>query len=97
MNAYRCFTWDNQRFPDPKKMVSDLGKDGFKVVVIIDPGIKQDSSYWVYAQGIKGDHFVKYSDGKYFVGPVWPGNCVFPDFTRSETRTWWGSLYKEKN
>ncbi|MBI1806327.1 MAG: DUF4968 domain-containing protein [Ignavibacteria bacterium] len=95
MDGYRCFTWDKQRFPDPKTMVSDLAKDGFKMVVIIDPGIKNDSSYWVYNQGLKGDHFMKYPDGRYFIGPVWPGPCVFPDFTRSETRSWWGSLYKE--
>ena len=24
---------------------------------------------------------------------VWPGDCVFPDFTRRETRKWWGALY----
>jgi alpha-glucosidase len=39
MDEYRCFTWDKKRFPNPKKMIDDLSKDGFKVVVIIDPGI----------------------------------------------------------
>ncbi|MBA4313391.1 MAG: hypothetical protein C0417_12275 [Chlorobiaceae bacterium] len=95
MDGYRCFTWDKERFPDPTKMVSDLSKDGFKIVVIIDPGIKKDSTYWVYQEGMNGDHFVKYPDGKYFTGTVWPGECVFPDFIDTKARDWWGSLYKE--
>jgi alpha-glucosidase len=94
MNGYRCFTWDSTRFPDPKKMTDDLAKDGFKIVTIVDPGIKQDTSYWVYQEGAKGDHFVKKPDGSYFIGKVWPGECAFPDFTDSSARVWWGSLYK---
>ena len=94
MDGYRCFTWDKERFPDPKKMVSDLSNDGFKMMVIIDPGIKNEPGYWVYDQGVAGNNFVRYPDGKYFVGKVWPGECVFPDFTKKDAREWWGTLYK---
>ncbi len=94
MDGYRCFTWDKQRFPDPKKMIADLAKDGFKIVVIIDPGIKNEPGYWVYDEGSKGDYFAKYPDGKPFVGKVWPGECVFPDFSRTASRNWWGTLYR---
>lgn len=31
----------------------------------------------------------------YCVGEVWPGDCVFPDFTCKRTRTWWASLVKD--
>ena len=41
-----------------------------------------------------GDRFVKNSDGSLYVGPVWPGPSVFPDFTQQQTRVWWGGLYK---
>jgi alpha-glucosidase len=94
MDGYRCFTWDKNHFPDPKKMLDDLAKEGFKIVTIIDPGIKNEKGYRVYDEGFSQDHFVKMSDGKYFIGKVWPGECVFPDFTRSQTRDWWGTLYK---
>ncbi|MBF8249275.1 MAG: Alpha-glucosidase [Bacteroidetes bacterium] len=94
MDEYRCFTWDKTRFPNPKKMIDDLSKDGFKVVVIIDPGIKNEPGYWVYDEGVKADHFVKWPDGRNYVGKVWPGDCVFPDFTKTEARDWWGTLYK---
>lgn len=29
-----------------------------------------------------------------FSGEVWPGPCVFPDFTQSNARSWWASLVK---
>lgn len=40
MNGYRVFTWDTKRFPDPKSMIEKLGKQGVKVVTIVDPGVK---------------------------------------------------------
>ncbi len=61
---------------------------------MIDPGIKKESGYWVYDQGVAGDHFIKMPDGSLYTGPVWPGACVFPDVTRAETRRWWGELYR---
>lgn len=45
MNGYRVFTWDKERFPEPEKMLSDLATDGFKIVPIIDPGVKADEKY----------------------------------------------------
>ena len=40
MEGFRCFTWDLERFPNPKKMISELKqKAGFETVIIIDPGI----------------------------------------------------------
>lgn len=94
MDGYRIFTWDKSRFPDPAKMLSDLRREGFRAVTIIDPGVKVEPSYWVYAQGSAGDDFVKMPDGKVFVGPVWPGDAAFPDFTWDRVREWWGGLYK---
>ena len=40
MNAFRPFTWDPQRFPDPKAFTDRLRAQGVKVVTIVDPGIK---------------------------------------------------------
>ncbi|GGW33186.1 glycoside hydrolase family 31 protein [Arenibacter certesii] len=95
MDGFRCFTWDKNHFPDPKKMISDLEKDGFKTVVMIDPGIKIDKDFWVYQEGIDNDYFCKRADGAYMKGKVWPGECNFPDFTNPAVREWWGGLYKE--
>ena len=95
MDGFRCFTWDKSRFPNPKKMVSDLEEKGFKTVVMIDPGIKIDKDYWVYQEAIENDYFCKRADGAFMKGKVWPGECNFPDFTNPKVREWWAELYKE--
>ena len=95
MEGFRCFTWSKEYFPDPKKMVADLADDGFKTVVIIDPGIKIDKEYWVYKEALEKDYFCKRADGPYMKGKVWPGECNFPDYTNPEVREWWAGLFKE--
>jgi alpha-glucosidase len=94
MEGFRCFTWSKQYFPNPKKMVADFRKDGFKTVVIIDPGIKIDKDYWVYQEALDKDYFCKRADGPLMKGSVWPGLCNFPDFTKPEVRDWWADLFK---
>ncbi|MEY2691895.1 MAG: hypothetical protein RIT03_285 [Bacteroidota bacterium] len=95
MDGFRCFTWNKEYFPDPKRMVSELAEDGFKTVVIIDPGIKIDTEYSIYQEALEKDYFCKRADGPYMKGKVWPGECNFPDFTNPEVREWWAGLYKE--
>ncbi len=95
MDGFRCFTWDKSRFPDPKRMIKELEEDGFKTVVMIDPGIKVDKDYWVYKEALDNDYFCKRADGPIMKGKVWPGECSFPDFTNPKVRKWWAELYKE--
>ncbi|HEX8686849.1 MAG TPA: TIM-barrel domain-containing protein, partial [Pyrinomonadaceae bacterium] len=95
MDGFRVFTWNRERFPDPAKMVSELRGQGFRVVVIIDPGIKVDPNYQAYRDGRAGGHFVKTAGGDELHATVWPGVCAFPDFTDARAREWFGSLYKQ--
>jgi len=95
MDGYRCFTWNNKYFPDPKKMIAELAADGFKTVVIIDPGIRVDDNYEVFKEGKKNHYFCRRSDDYFMEGHVWPGRCQFPDFTNPDVRTWWGGLFDE--
>ncbi len=94
MDEYRCFTWNYKHFPNPKKLIQDLNEDGFKTVVMIDPGIKVDDNYFVFADGQENDVFCKRPDGDLMTGPVWPPACAFPDYTKEAVREWWGPLYK---
>lgn len=40
MSGYRVFTWDPHGYPDPTAFTDKLRKQGVKVVVIVDPGVK---------------------------------------------------------
>lgn len=95
MDGFRCFTWNKDYFPDPKRMVDELAQDGFKTIAIIDPGIKIDEEYSVFKEGLENDYFCKRADGPYMKGKVWPGECYFPDYTKPEVRDWWSGLFKE--
>lgn len=89
MEKYKVFTFDFEKFSDPKSMIRQLREKGFRVVVIMDPGIKTDNGYHPFDEGKEKNLFVTYPDGEIYEGQVWPGWCAFPDFTKPETRTWW--------
>jgi alpha-glucosidase len=93
----RPFTINKEAFPDMPGLVAKLHQQQFHVVAITDPHIANlpGQNYAAYDSGIAGDHFVKNPDGSNFVGPVWPGPSIFPDFTQAGTRNWWGTLYKD--
>lgn len=95
MDAYRVFTWNKERFPDPKKLVGDLRSDGVQTVLIIDPGIKVDPEYSVYAEGRRLGLFVRNADGSELNRNVWPEASAFPDFTDPKAREWFGRQHKK--
>ncbi len=94
MEQYKIFTWDKSDFPDPQGMIKQLENQGFKVVVICDPGIKIEAGYDAYESGKENDVFLKYPDNTYYEGEVWPGWCHFPDFTNAAVRSWWADKLK---
>ena len=93
MDDYKIFTWDPVKFSQPAGLVQELKEMDFHVVVMCDPGIKIEEGYEAYEEGKKEDVFLKYPDGTYFSGEVWPGWCHFPDFTDPKAREWWGKLF----
>jgi alpha-glucosidase len=91
----RPFTIDPERFPHFDGMIKDLKDEGFKVVAITDLHLAELPGYRPYDEGLAGDFFVKNPDGSLYIGEVWPGPAVFPDFTRAAARDWWGTLYAD--
>lgn len=96
-NKNRPFTVDREDFPDLRGMIAQMKAMHFHLVMITDPHIADvpGPDYAPYDSGMAGDNFVKNSDGSVYTGTVWPGPSVFPDFTRQQTRAWWGTLYRE--
>ncbi|CAG8440365.1 7604_t:CDS:2 [Ambispora gerdemannii] len=94
MDAFKIFTFHPHHFP-PEKFVSyveKLHKNHRKLVVIVDPGIKVKDGYDVYDEGLKKDVFMKRADGENFVGRVWPGETVFPDWFHPDTQQFWTDM-----
>ncbi len=94
MDEYKIFTWDREVFPDPKSFIEKITELGLRVVTIIDPGIKKEEGYWMYDEGLENGYFLKKPDGSPYVGLVWPGETVFPDFSKQRVREWFGTQYR---
>ena len=93
----RPFTTNPTTFPDLPGLTRRLRQQGLRLVTITDLHIAAapDQGYLPYDSGVAGDHFLKRPDGSLYIGRVWPGPSVFPDFTRRDTRAWWGTLYRD--
>jgi alpha-glucosidase len=91
----RPFIVDRERFPHFESMVRDLKNEGFNLVTIVDLHIAKVPGTKPYDEGLAKDFFLKNRDGSVYTGKVWPGDSVFPDFTRADVRKWWGSLYAD--
>jgi alpha-glucosidase len=91
------FTVNRKYFPNFEKMIADFRAQGMHTILITDLHIKKDPNhgYAPYDSGMKEDVFVKRPDGSVYVGEVWPGESVFPDFTLAKARDWWGRQYKD--
>tara|TARA_A200000113_G_scaffold187575_1_gene175041 strand:- start:828 stop:2972 length:2145 start_codon:yes stop_codon:yes gene_type:complete len=94
MQNFKIFTFDSIHFPNPKETNDYLHKNDFKSVWMIDPGIKAEKGFFVYDSGEKINAWVQTRNDSVFLGKVWPGDCVFPDFTQSKVSKWWGGLYE---
>src|SRR5581483_2835811 len=99
MDGYRDFTWNRERFPDPDALIADLGRQGVKVVTIVDPGVKYQPTappspnYGVFDEGLARGFFLKRRNGELYRGRVWPGEAVFVDYSIDAASRWWDYLH----
>jgi alpha-glucosidase len=89
MERFKVFTMDRKKFSDPKAQLADLRRRGRRVVPIIDPGVKVESGYGVYEDGLRRKAFCRNPEGGVFKSFVWPGKTAFPDFSLPRVRAWW--------
>ena len=96
MDVYKIFTFCPTRFPIDKfsEFVNKLHKNHQKLVTIVDPGVKVEKGYKTYDEGVEKNLFIKRSDGKDFVGKVWPGTTVFPDWFHPEIEQYWTESFR---
>lgn len=93
----RPFTTDSKNFADFPGLIRQLKEMNVNTIVITDLHIAKvdDGSYVPYRSGTAADAFLKNPDGSTYVAKVWPGDSVFPDFSRPDARQWWGKLYTD--
>jgi alpha-glucosidase len=92
MDGYRVFTWHPDRYPDAPRFIDGLKDSQFRLVTIVDPGVKAEPGYPVFDEGRARNLLCKTESGKLYIGKVWPGRTAFPDFVKPEARAWWASL-----
>jgi alpha-glucosidase (family GH31 glycosyl hydrolase) len=95
MDEKKAFTFDPVRFPlkQVQEFVAELHKNNQHYIVILDPGMKNETGYEAYELGLQKDIFIKrYNSSQPIVNKVWPGFTVFPDFTNPDTQDYWNYL-----
>ena len=90
----KYFTWDSNAFKDPIAMQKQLDDRDRKLVVIIDPHIKNIGGYHVSDQMKSKDLAVKNKDGDIYEGWCWPGSSHWIDCFNPAAIEWWKSLFK---
>lgn len=96
MQDFKDFTLNEENFAgDFPEFVQEMKDQNIHLVPIIDAAVKQEDGYSIHDEGVKNNYFVKLEDGKTdFVGAVWPGYSLFPDFLNKDAARWFGDNYK---
>jgi alpha-glucosidase len=89
MDGFRDFTFDPHHYGDAPALLRELAQQGVRVVTIADVGLKRDPDWEPDADLLARGLEVRGPDGSAYTGPVWPGDCHFPDFTSEAARAWW--------
>ncbi|WP_030774648.1 glycoside hydrolase family 31 protein [Streptomyces sp. NRRL F-2664] len=96
-DGHRVFTVDEERFPDLPGLAGELREQGVRLVSIVDPAVRAGDALHAAGQAVgSAGAFVRDARGQEVRGEVWPGECVYPDFTDPAVRQWWGGLYRER-
>lgn len=88
MNQYRDFDNDQGRFgyEEGAKFLSKLHANGQHYIPIVDSAIyvpnpeNASDAYPIFNRGNATDSFMLNPDGSLYIGEVWPGYTVFPDW-----------------
>lgn len=97
MDQYRDFTFDPVTFSpaDAEEFFSWLHSNNQHFVPIVDAAIyipnpaNASDAYEPYTRGNDSDVFLRNPDGSQYIGAVWPGYTVFPDWLSENGVDWW--------
>ncbi|OJJ08010.1 hypothetical protein ASPVEDRAFT_381176 [Aspergillus versicolor CBS 583.65] len=90
----KYFTWDPLTFPDPISMEKQLDESERKLVVIIDPHIKNQDKFDISKEMKSKGLATLDKDGKVYEGWCWPGSSNWVDCFNPAAIKWWIGLFK---
>lgn len=89
------FTWNRDRFPDPKAFVAWMNEKGVPLSPNIKPALLTDHP--LYEEFAKAGAFIKDGEsGKPYLERFWGGRASFVDFTGEAGRRLWKKYLKER-
>ncbi|KAJ3553463.1 hypothetical protein NM688_g3600 [Phlebia brevispora] len=94
-HALRDFTSDPVSFPadEMRAFIGELTSNNQRYIPIVDAAVAKQVNasdlYDPYTRGAELDVFVKNPDGTEYIGQVWPGYTVFPDWFANNTEKYW--------
>ena len=88
MEDYKNFEVDPVNYGQLPEFVDYLHSIGMRYVPILDAGISYRHNYEAFQSGLDKDIYMKLN-GANFVGTVWPGDSVYPDYYAKNTVQWW--------
>ncbi|KAB8290832.1 hypothetical protein EYC80_008469 [Monilinia laxa] len=94
MDDRKVFTLDPKRFP--LGMMQDINHylhdHNQKQILMVDPAIAYQQ-YPAYQHGAADDVFLKRQNGSFWLGVVWPGVTVFPDWFAKNVQSYWNNEF----
>ncbi|RCK64212.1 Glucoamylase 1 [Candida viswanathii] len=104
MDTNKDFTNDPYRYPTEKyrEFLDELHNNSQHYVPIFDaaiyvpnPNNETDNDYPPFHLGNESDVFLKNPDGSLYIGAVWPGYTVFPDYLANNTQVYLNTLFQD--
>lgn len=92
-NQRYVFNWNNEKFPDVKKFISDFSDKGIEIIPNIKPAFL--TNHPLYDEIADKGLFVKNPDGSPFVTEFWDGLGSYLDFTNPDAFDFWSSKVDE--
>jgi alpha-glucosidase len=89
------FTWNEQKFPDPKALNAKFNDNGIRLVANIKPCLLIDHPLYQTVNQAGG--FIKSSATQQpILEPFWDGQGAHLDFTQASTIEWWQTMLKQQ-
>ncbi|KAI9319951.1 alpha glucosidase [Dichotomocladium elegans] len=91
MDTYRDFTLDPVNFPEDRVLALNkrLHDNKQRMVVMVDVAKVYASDYPPFVRGEEMNVWLRNPDDSYYVGQVWPGYSVYPDWFHPNASAYW--------